>query len=163
MYRDRRCRRWSSIALSSLIRICTICYLATNIIRKSILIIMFKLKKKKDKYLYSVIALGLHIIIQYYHSYFGRTAHEIFISVFFFFFTFNLFTFHSGHLVTINLSSIKVIQFRWYITFCLLQIIMCNIATVFIVWISIRWFIICLLSASIYTPVIYDSLNSIAA
>ena len=64
---------------------------------------MFKLKKKKkkkDKYLYSVIALGIHIIIQYYHSYFGRTAHEIFISVFcfFFFFTFNLFTFHSGHL-----------------------------------------------------------------
>ena len=40
---------------------------------------------------------------------------------------------------------------------------MCNIATVSIVWISIRWFIICLLSASIYTPVIYDSLNSIAA
>ena len=40
---------------------------------------------------------------------------------------------------------------------------MCNIATVSIVWISIRWFIICLFSASIYTPVIYDSLNSIAA
>ena len=37
---------------------------------------------------------------------------------------------------------------------------MCNIATVSIVWISIRWFIICLLSASIYTPVNYDSLNS---
>ena len=46
---------------------------------------MFKLKKK-GKYLYSVIALGLYIIIQYHHSYFGRTAHEIFISVFFFFF-----------------------------------------------------------------------------
>ena len=40
---------------------------------------------------------------------------------------------------------------------------MCNIATVYIVWISIRWFIICLLSASIYTPVNYDNLNSIAA
>ena len=40
---------------------------------------------------------------------------------------------------------------------------MCNIATLSIVWIIIRWFIICLLSASIYTPVIYDSLNSIAA
>ena len=39
---------------------------------------------------------------------------------------------------------------------------MCNIATVSIVWISVRWFIIWLLSASIYTPVNYDSLNSIA-
>ena len=76
---------------------------------------MFKLKKKKGKYLYSVIALGFHIIIQYHHSYFGRTAHEIFISVFFFFFfifTLNLFTFHSGHLITKKLSSIMVIQFR---------------------------------------------------
>ena len=45
---------------------------------------------KKDKYLYSVIALGFHIIIQYYHSYFGRTAHEIFISVFYYYFFLSL-------------------------------------------------------------------------
>ena len=84
--------------------------LSGNIYYKKIYFDNHVLIEKKDKYLYSVIALGLHFIIYYYHSYFGRIAHEIFISVFFF--TLNLFTFHSGHLITKKLSSIMVIQFR---------------------------------------------------
>ena len=62
--------------------------LSGNLYYKKIYFDNHVLIEKKDEYLYSVIALGLHVIIQYYHSYFGRTAHEIFISVFFFFFFF---------------------------------------------------------------------------
>ena len=87
--------------------------LSGNLYYKKIYFDNHVLIEKKDIYLYSVIALGLHVIIQYYHSYFSRTAHEIFISVFFFFFfTLNLFPFHSGHLITKKLSSKMVIQFR---------------------------------------------------
>ena len=45
--------------LCSLIRICTISYLA-NDIRKAIIIIMFKLKNKNDNHLYSDIAMVIH-------------------------------------------------------------------------------------------------------
>ena len=45
--------------MCSLIRICTISYLANNI-RKTIIIIMFKLKNKNDNHFYIDIAMGIY-------------------------------------------------------------------------------------------------------
>ena len=45
--------------LCSLIRICTISYLANNL-RKTIIIIMFKLKNKNDNHFYIDIAMGIY-------------------------------------------------------------------------------------------------------
>ena len=48
--------------LCNLIRICTISYLA-NDIRKTIIIIMFKLKNKNDNHSYIDIAMGIYFNI----------------------------------------------------------------------------------------------------
>ena len=65
--------------LCSLIRICTISYLA-NDIGKAIIIIMFKLKNKNDNHLL-ILPWLFTSIFDDCRRYFDRTAHEKFLSI----------------------------------------------------------------------------------
>ena len=65
---------------------------------------MFKLKNINDNHLYSDIAMGIYFNFEDYHRYFDRTARENFI-----FFTLNLLTFYSGHLIAEKLALIMFI------------------------------------------------------
>ena len=76
--------------LCSLIRICTISYLA-NDIGKAIIIIMFKLKNKNDNHLYSDIAMVIYFNFRRLSPIlWSDCSRKI---PFYFFFTLNLFTF----------------------------------------------------------------------
>ena len=88
--------------LCGLIRICTISYLA-NDIRKAIIIIMIKLKNKNDNHLYSDIAIGIFFNFKDCRRYFDRTGKK---NSFLFLFYFKFIYIYSGNLITEKLSSI---------------------------------------------------------
>ena len=84
-----------------------------NKIRKKNVILMFKLKNINDNHLYSDIAMGIYFNFWRLSPILWSDCSWKF-HFFFFFFTLNLLTFYSGHLIAEKLALIMFI-YRWYI------------------------------------------------